>query len=91
MSFAAYVIFPSGGKATNTLRFATRDEANSYGFDLLCRWTQRFQFLRGAAVDMANDTDPKTAPEDYEIREMEDAVNYTWGKAGAERIEEGKA
>jgi len=70
MSFAAYVIFPSGGKATNTLRFATRDEANSYGFDLLCRWT---------------------APEDYEIREMEDAVNYTWGKAGAERIEEGKA
>jgi hypothetical protein len=54
----------------NALRFATREEADSYGFDLLCRWT---------------------APEDYEIREMEDAVNYRWGKAGAEEIEEAQS
>ena len=38
MSFACYVILRGEKPCANALRFATYDEANAYGIDLLSRW-----------------------------------------------------
>ncbi len=38
MSYKCEVYLPGGEHNSNALRFATYDEADSYGYDLLCRW-----------------------------------------------------
>ncbi len=39
MGFKAYMLFKSERPSTNSLTFATREEADAYGSDLLSRWT----------------------------------------------------
>jgi hypothetical protein len=55
MSYAVWVKLPGEPPATNACRFATIDEADRAGWELLSRWF---------------------APETFEVRYSDDAVNY---------------
>ena len=70
MSFAVFVKLPGEKPTTNGVRFATEEEAQRAGHELLSRWY---------------------APSGFEVRETEDAVNYTFPVEAArpQRIEVG--
>lgn len=68
-SYAVWCIFPSDPPATNALRFATRAEADAWGFDLLCRWTAPESY------EIRESDDPVTHTiKDGKLERLEDAA-----------------
>lgn len=53
-SFKVMMVMADGERAGNGLRFATREQAQGYGFDLLSRWTLPVDFEVVESEDAVN-------------------------------------